>query len=356
MDFLKEKIKAEALRFGFSFIGFAKPQQTTHFSNYQHWLNEPYPEELSYLGKKYVVDARDQPTILLRNAKSVITLGIAFPKPRDSENVGDLQRTDFGQIASYACLPDYHHWLREKTMKLISFIKSEDNLELNYRFFADSGPVMEKDFACLSGLGWIGKNSLFISPVFGSYCLLGCLFVDIGLQPDQPNKNDLCGSCEICIRSCPTKAILKNRTIYANRCISFLTTNYKGNIPEELRGKIGNQVFGCDICQKVCPLNSLALELLYKKEKDFQPIIDNHISLLSELFLTEELYKSRYSGTPIGKFPFELFLRNLIIAIGNSGREEFIDPLIVIFQNSTSMILKTASRWAIDSLNQKLQY
>ena len=127
--------------------------------------------------------------------------------------------------------------------KLISFMKTLDSSSGKMKLFVDSGPVMEKDFAFQSGLGWIGKNSLFISPVFGSFCLLGCLFVDFDLEPDDPDETDRCGDCDLCIRSCPTQAISDNRTIKASRCISFLTTNAKGDIPNQLCEKIGDHVF-----------------------------------------------------------------------------------------------------------------
>lgn len=353
MDLLKEKIKAGALRLGFSFIGFSKPVQTPHFSGYESWVKGSHPDELDYLSKKYVVDARNRPAVLLQNARSVITLGIAYSKPEDSRGFGNNENNFHGQIASYACLPDYHQWLKNKSKELISFIKNENSRVINTRFFVDSGPVMEKDFAYLSGLGWIGKNSLFISPVFGSFCLLGCLFVDIDLYPDQPDETDLCGVCEVCIRTCPTNAITENRTIIASRCISFLTTNYKGEIPRELNKKIGIKVFGCDICQKVCPLNSGEVRFNSQQGNDFRPIIENKIDLLSELFFAEDMYKAKYAGTPVAKLPFELFQRNLIIALGNSGRAECIDPLTKILHDHPSRILKEASKWAIASLGQK---
>ena len=234
MDLLKEKIKAEAIRLGFSFIGFAKPQQTPHYFQFEAWLGEERPAGLDYLGKKYVIDARKQPACLLENARTVITVGLAYPKPANGMGSENPDNAKYGELASYACLPDYHHWLKDKAKELVSFIKSIQSPSLNSRFFVDSGPVMEKDFAFLSGLGWIGKNSLLISPVFGSYCLLGCLFVDFELQPDCPDETDKCGECEICINACPTGAITSKRTINAKRCISYLTTSSKGIIPYEL--------------------------------------------------------------------------------------------------------------------------
>ena len=353
MDLLKEKIKAEALRLGFSFIGFSKPHQTPHFPQYKTWRQGSNPEELGYLSKMYVMDARKQPSILLKNAHSVITLGITYPKQKDLYVLDNPGRKNIGQIAAYACLPDYHHWLKDRSRELISFIKRIKSPSINYRFFVDSGPVMEKDFAYLSGLGWIGTNSLFISPVFGSFCLLGCLFVDIELQPDQPDETDVCGDCAICIKSCPTSAITENRTIKASQCISFLTTNYKGEIPVEQCEKIGNNVFGCDICQKVCPLNIKDSKFNLLQSNVLRPIIGNKIDLESELFFSEEMFLAKYSKTPVAKLPFELFLRNLIIAIGNSGNKDLIVPLTKVFQDHPIPIIKAATAWAITSQGSK---
>jgi epoxyqueuosine reductase len=241
--------------------------------------------------------------------------------------------------------------MKEKSNNLIRFIKSETGSSLKSRFFVDSGPVMEKDFAFQSGLGWIGKNSLFISPVFGSFCLLGCLFVNIELLSDQPVETDLCGDCQICIKSCPTKAIGENRTINANRCISFLTTNFRNQIPGELCGKIGNKVFGCDICQKVCPLNFFKANIFLEHANTLRPIIDSKIDLLSELFFSEEMFFSKYGDTPVMKLTHDLFLRNLIIASGNSGSKELIEPLTKILHDTSSTIIKASSEWAIASLH-----
>ena len=350
MNSLKEQIKAEALRLGFSFIGFSRPQQTPHFANYKNWLMGSQPEELDYLKKDYVVVARKNPAILLENAQTVIVLGIAYPNPDSTIIKDNSDKKGFGQIASYACLPDYHRWLKERARELEKFIRSIDNPGLKTRVFVDSGPVMEKDFAFQAGLGWVGKNSLFISAIFGSFCLLGCLYVDLKLEPDMQNNNDLCGACELCIQSCPTGAIFNDRTINASRCISFLTTNYKRAIPPELCGKIGKQVFGCDICQTVCPINNRESFTNSQKENRLSPIIENRVDLSNELFLGEQLFLKKYSETPLAKLPHEIFLRNLIIAAGNSGEYAFFEPLERLRGSHSSSIIQSTAEWAIASL------
>ena len=354
MDLLKEKIKAEALRLGFSFIGFSKPQQTPHFHQFDTWIKEGNHNGLDYLGKKYVLDARYQPAILLENVKTVITLGIAFCNLEEVQETVQQVKMEQGLLASYACLPDYHHLLKEKSKELITFIKGIQSPSIKSKFFVDSGPVMEKDFAYLSGLGWIGKNSLFISPAFGSFCLLGCLFVDFELQPDNRDETDLCENCEACIQACPTEAINNNRTIKASRCISFLTTNTKGVIPFELRQKIGNKVFGCDICQIVCPLNSTESNTVNQKKFGIKTIIVNRIDLLLELFFSEKEYIAKYSRTPVAKLSHVLFLRNLLIAIGNSGSIKFFDPLRNLLNNHPSPIIRATTAWALATIDSEL--
>ncbi len=347
MDMLKDKIKAEALRLGFSFIGFTKPQQTPHFSSFEYWLNEAIPEELHYLKKSYVINSRKEPEILLEDARSVIVLGIDYPKNTSPFNGSNSEGKFFGQIAAYACLPDYHRWFKDRSRELISFMKALDYSSGMMKFFVDSGPVMEKDFAFQAGLGWIGKNSLFISPIFGSFCLLGCLFVDLDIEADLIDETDRCGKCDICVQACPTQAISNKRTIIANRCISFLTTNAKGYIPDQLCRKIGNHIYGCDICQSVCPLNK---EKLFEQNNLLEPIINAQVDILGELFIDESSYFEKYSLTPMVKLPREIYLRNLIIAAGNSGDKSLIYPLKKMIKIQSSSLLHRTANWAILSL------
>jgi epoxyqueuosine reductase len=345
----KEMIKAEASRLGFSFIGFSKPGQTPHFSHFKEWARIESHMGLDFLTKKYVFDARNDPSILLENVLTVITVGIAYQPNNSAENCSQT-KDKYGIIASYACLPDYHHLLREKAQELIGFINKIQNSKIRSRFFVDSGPVMEKDFAFASGLGWIGKNSLLISPHFGSYCLLGCLFLDIELPSDKPVTKDLCMNCEACIQACPTKAINQDKTINSNRCISFLTTLYKGEIDSLLSKKIGNRVFGCDVCQTACPLNAINRNKDLIQQISIKPIIDNKIDLISELLLDGREYLSKYSFTTLAKLPQDLFLRNIIIAIGNSDLKEFLIPLSRLLENQSSSIVHNAVKTAIASI------
>lgn len=350
MNLLKETIKAEALHLGFSFIGFTKPQQTPHFSAYENWLNEPLPEELEYLKKMYVADSRKEPGILLEKARTVIVLGIGYSKPTLPFAGIDSERKQLGQIAAYVCLPDYHRWFKDRSRELISSLKVITNSAFRSKLFVDSGPVMEKDFAFQAGLGWIGKNSLFISRVYGSFCLLGCLFMDFDLEPDTPDKTDLCGECELCMRSCPTQAISENRTINASRCISFLTMNTRGRIPNHLCELIGDHVFGCDICQSICPLNKGKPDIKLKQNELLSPIIANKVNLHDELLMNERTFLAKYSLTPIGKLSYEVFLRNLILAAGNSGDKSFEESLKIILGMHHSPIIQSAAQWAITML------
>ena len=351
MENLKEKIRAEALRLGFSFVGFSKPHQTPHFSKFEEWLHRGVPSNLDYLGKKYVQDGRSSPSSLLNNAGSVLTLGIAY-KDRSAGDGSNLPRNKTkGYLASYACLPDYHKLLKQKANKLSGYIKESFYPNLNTRFFVDSGPVMEKDFAFTSGLGWIGKNSLFLSPEFGSYCLLGCLFVNLDIELDLINNFDLCGSCTACIEACPTQAINQDKTIKADKCISYLTTNRERTIPPDLRKKFGNQLFGCDVCQQICPINKVNQIRMKQKLAIIKPINNNEVDLLSELFLTENEFLIKYANTPIVKLPFEFFLRNLIIVIGNSGSKVFFKHLVQFLIKHPSPLIRLTAAWALSQIN-----
>jgi epoxyqueuosine reductase len=178
------------------------------------------------------------------------------------------------------------------------------------------------------------------------------LFVDFDLKADVPDETDLCGECDLCIRSCPTQAISNKRTVAVSRCISFLTTNTKGDIPLDLCMKVGDHVFGCDICQSVCPLNRDIPDIKISQSDILAPIINEKIDLLPEMFISERSYFEKYSPTPIGKLPHEVFLRNLIIAAGNSGEGTLIGPLKDLIRIHPSFVVQNAANWAISAIDR----
>ena len=193
---------------------------------------------------------RANPKLILPECQSILMLGIAYsPAPQPPISRGD------GQVASYAWGDDYHDVLPERLQAIVTFIEAQVGHSVPNRWYTDTGPILEREIAQRAGLGWIGKNTCLINPNSGSYFLLAEIFLGIELPPDDPITSDHCGTCTRCIEACPTNCILPNRTIDANRCISYLTIEEKGPIPVDLRPQMGNWVFGCDVCQQVCPWN-----------------------------------------------------------------------------------------------------
>lgn len=245
-----ELIKAEALKLGFDACGIARAEPLPEDrSRLLSWLSKNYQADMGYMERN--LDKRTDPTLLVEGAKSVIVvLQNYFP-----------HKTEFNssyKIAKYAYGEDYHIVLKEKLFKLFNFI-NEDIAPVKGRCFTDSAPVMERAWAVKAGLGWIGKNSNLLTPNLGSFVFIADLIVDVELQYDEPNLRNYCGSCNICVDQCPTGAIVEPKVIDSRKCISYLTIENKGEIPETFRGKTNNWIFGCDICQDVCPWNKKAI-------------------------------------------------------------------------------------------------
>jgi epoxyqueuosine reductase len=312
MENLKERIKAEAIRLGFSFCGLAEPRQTPHFNNYLEWINKGQYAGMEYLAKEYVINGRRQPDTLLKGAQSVIVAGIHYIPQISLHDIHQLKKEGFGLIAAYGCLPDYHQTIRELFRELIKCIEEMIGHVIESRIFIDSGPVMEKDFAAQAGLGWIGRNSLLITPPFGSFCLLGCLFVDIDLPPDLPLEGDICGDCEICVQTCPTGCINRNRTINAKQCISYQTIENRADLPDDLKKKINGWVFGCDVCQVVCPINQAVVE---KRQREYSTVslkkFNQGIDLSAAEKISAESFEKRFSDTPVARIGINGFRRNI---------------------------------------------
>lgn len=240
-----EKIKAKALQLGFSTVGISKADfLESESKRLNEWLNKGFHGEMSYMENHF--EKRTDPRELVDNAKSVISVLLnyypLFHQPEDTY-----------KISKYAYGRDYHFVVKEKLHQLLDFVKEIDS-KATGRAFVDSAPVMDKVWAVRSGLGWIGKNTNLISKKNGSFTFIGEIIIDIELEYDNPMK-DFCGSCTKCIDACPTKALIPYQ-LDARKCISYLTIENKNEIPEEFKGKMNDWIFGCDICQDVCPWNS----------------------------------------------------------------------------------------------------
>lgn len=243
-------IKSKALELGLDLCGIAKADfLAEEKENLLSWLKKEYHGEMGYMANN--IDKRLDPRLLVENTKSIIVVGLNYyPKVQQND-------PDAPIIAKYAYGKDYHFVLKDRLNQLLQYIHTEIG-DVSGRAFVDSAPILEHAWAKRAGLGWIGKNSLLLNRKLGSFLFLGELLIDMDLEYDEAKEQDFCGGCSKCIRSCPTGAITQPYVVNGSKCISYFTIELKDDIPEEMKGKFRNRVFGCDICQDVCPWNRMA--------------------------------------------------------------------------------------------------
>lgn len=298
----KRLIVGEAKKLGFARIGFARASSLDHSAhNLAKWLDLGYQGEMTYMENHF--DLRTDPRNLVQNAKTVIVLSFNYATKETQKDI------TAPKIAKYAYGKDYHNVLKKKLKKLFSFVQSVCNGCLG-RYFTDSAPILERDWAELAGLGWKGKNTLLIHPQAGSYFFLAEIIIDAELPYDSPMR-DYCGSCRKCIDACPTDAIHeKGYLLDARRCISYLTIELRKNIPEEFKDKMDQWAFGCDICQDVCPWNRFSKP---HNEPDFFPKQDL-LDMKEESWyaIKEEEFNNLFEGSAVKRTGYNGFMRNLL--------------------------------------------
>jgi epoxyqueuosine reductase len=228
--------------------------------------------------------------------------------------------------------------------ELVQFIEQQVGGPVKNRWYTDTGPLLERDLAQRAGIGWIGKNTCLIHPRHGSYFLLSEILLDLELEPDEPLVTDHCGSCTRCIEACPTDCILPDRTIDASRCISYLTIELKEDIPVELRDKIGDWIFGCDVCQQVCPWNRFA-------EEGDSAFRENRPAptLTEELTLTPQEFNQCFKGSPVKRTKRRGYLRNVAVALGNSG-DAMALPVLQNALNDEEPMVREHAQWAVNKI------
>ncbi len=286
---------------------------------------------------------RSRPDELVPGTLRVISVRMDY-LPEDTQMAQMLAQPEQAYVSRYALGRDYHKLIRKRLQQLAEKISQEIG-PFGHRAFVDSAPVLEKALARKAGLGWVGKNTLILNRKAGSWFFLGELLVDLPLPIDQPDDRDHCGKCTACLQVCPTQAFVGDRVLDARRCISYLTIELKGAIPEDLRPLIGNRVFGCDDCQLVCPWNRFAKPT---QEDDFQPRhrLDN--SSLVELFMwTEDEFLARTLGSPIRRTGYERWLRNLAVGLGNAPSTIPVLEALKARLEHPSELVREHVRWAL---------
>jgi epoxyqueuosine reductase len=344
---LTQAVKAGARHLGFQLVGVTHPGPPSHFQNYLDWLGDERHGQMAYLATERARLRRADPLQILPECKSILLLGVRYPTPPPVESypAGKFR----GKVASYAWGDDYHDVLPDRLRDVVSFIEEQVGSAISHRWYTDTGPILERDLAQRAGLGWIGKNTCLIHPQQGSYFLLAEILLGVELEPDKPFLADHCGTCSRCLDACPTACILPDRTIDARRCISYLTIELKGTIPIDLRSQMGEWIFGCDICQQVCPWNQRFAAP--EADPSFAPRPDlPSPNLLEALNLSAQEFNRKFKGSPLKRAKRRGYLRNVAIALGNSGDERAVPDLARSLKKDPEPLLRGHAAWALGQI------
>ncbi len=346
---LAKFIKEAAAEAGFDLAGVSPVENFGELEYFPYWIAEQRHGEMRYL------ESRDEGGDLKRSslknaapwAKSVVVCALNYNTDQPySTEIADDDRT--GWISRYAWgQRDYHDVILPRLREIESRLRQFAG-EIQTWCYVDTGPIIERVFANHAGIGWVGKNTCVINQKLGSWLFLGVILTSIEIQPDLPPP-DRCGTCTRCIEACPTEAFIAPRRLDASRCISYLTIEKRGDSPEYLREGIGRHVFGCDICQDVCPWNRKARAIT--SEHDFRPralLVNPSLEWLATI--SEEDFQTTFRGSPIKRTKRSGIRRNAVIAMGNSGNPEFVASLRQIADHDPDEVVAEHARWALKKI------
>jgi epoxyqueuosine reductase len=343
---LSARIRNRAREMGFDLVGIAPVHASAHGDAYGRWVAAGMHGEMGYLSRDDAVAKRKDPAALVPGARSAVVVGLRYYVPdADPSVAGDASR---GIVARYARGDDYHELMKERLIALQDWIAAE-LVPAGGRAYVDTGAVLERELAQRAGIGWQGKNTLLIHPRRGSYYFLGEVLLDVELEYDRHFVKDHCGTCSRCLDACPTGALLGRDAsgapvMDARRCISYLTIELKGAIPRELRPLIGNRIYGCDICQEVCPWNRFARPT---DEPAFlaREGLDGP-SLVEWMGMTQEEFSRRFKNSPVKRTRRRGLLRNVAVALGNWGSPEAV-PALAAALNDEEPLVRGHAAWAL---------
>lgn len=333
---IKEALIEEARMRGFEFCRVAAAAAPPHAAEFRKWLGDGKHGGMGWLERN--ADRRTDPELVLPGARSIIVLGMNYWNP---DPAPDAQEPT-GRIARYAWGDDYHDVIEPRLWELDAWLQGHGGKQRQY---VDTGPVLERDFAALSGMGWQGKSTMLIHPKAGTWLFLASILTTLDLPPDEPMP-DHCGKCTRCIVACPTAAITAPHTVDARLCISYLTIENKGPIPEELRTAIGDRIYGCDACLDACPWNRFAQA---SRESRFAARNIVRMPLRDLLSLSEEAFRSLFHKSPIKRIKRARFLRNVCVALGNTGTADDLRAVGHAASDPDPLIAEHA-QWAIGQI------
>jgi len=330
---LSQRLKEHARALGFDHVGIAPARPGPHAHHLDGWLACGYAARMAYLARD--PERRKDPRFVLPGAQSVIVCALAYAA-RDSSTLP----ADRPRIADFAHGRDYHLVVGEKLRALEAFLHAEAPEAVQSRAYVDTGPVLEREAAFLAGIGRYGKNTTLIHPTLGSRFFIGVVITTVLLEHDQALAGDPCGSCTRCLKACPTGALRAPYELDARRCLSYLTIEHRGVLPQEARPALGNRVFGCDACQEACPWNARL------PQQPASPPVDDAPSLLDLLHLPNEEFSRRFGQTPVKRAKWSGLRRNAAIALGNT-RDPAAIPALTRALADSDPLLRAHAAWAL---------
>ena len=338
----KDAIRAKALELGFDSVGFAPSSlPPSAQSGLQEFIAAGHHGDMQWMEEK--ADRRADPKTLWPDAQSIIVLGHNYAP--DFDPMEKLAQKQIGVISSYALNKDYHDVIKKRLKQLGRWLCESYGCEI--KVFVDTAPVMEKPLAQQAGIGWQGKHTCVVSRQFGSWLFIGNIFTTLPLEPDAA-EIDHCGNCTRCMDICPTQAFTGERKLDARKCISYLTIEHKGQIPLEFRKAIGNRIYGCDDCLAVCPWNKFAQTA---QEQAYHPREALKAPLLRELVqLDDTAFRALFAGSPVKRIGRDRFVRNVLIAIGNSNDRSLL-PVIAPLLSDKNPLVSEMAQWAANELH-----
>jgi epoxyqueuosine reductase len=345
--FSSADLKTRALELGFNLIGITPAEPSPHLDSYFRWVEAGMQGTMGYMSRPDRQARRRDLNVILPGGRSLVVVGLDYASAAIPDDV--LHDPSRGRIAAYAWGLDYHDILTPRLEALAEWLRVENHQNISHRVYVDTGPLLERSHAQQAGLGFTGKNTMLIHPRRGSTFFLGEILTDLEFDAyDSAGRGTMCGTCTRCLNACPTNAFPRPHVLDARRCISYLTIEHKGSIDPSLRALMGNWVYGCDVCQDVCPFQRFASPT---REATFYPPNLDHVApkLVDLLALDDATFHQRYYGSPIDRIKRERLVRNACIAAGNWGHTDAISPLKILLSDPSPLIRLHAA-WSLHQI------